>query len=325
MRRQDVGLARKRRLAVAVAAIALAAAGGVPAVAGAAGQRVGANAAPPSLTKLKSEIKAGVSLNTFPSDLGNQLEGEAFAFYSGKCVESTTSSTSIPTDCRFGDVTSKTVVVLDGDSFAGMWFPALEWLATQDKFDLVLVARLDCPFALVPVSSACSTWQQNAVTFINGLKPKAIIATSENIYPLKPSEPQVTQAQFATGITNALHQFTTPSVEKLVLVGMPAVAFGSPAVAVEPNACISGNLHTLKKCDVSTSVGILASRVAADTGATKAAGGHAVSLTSLFCTSTTCPVVVDGKLVYADPFHVNTSYANLVKGALGQLLKSYKL
>jgi hypothetical protein len=55
-------------------------------------------------------------------------------------------------------------------------------------------------------------------------------------------------------------------------------------------------------------------RAAAKSGATFA------DLDSLFCTTTTCPVVVSNVLVYADDFHITWQYSAYVAPALGQIL-----
>src|SRR6202023_690926 len=129
-------------------------------VATAAGARA---TAPPTLSALKSYIVAGEKLNVLPSSLNSSLYLEQFAYYSSRpCVVYEGGPATIPTRCAFGDRSSKNVVVLDGDSFAGMWFPTLNAIAIKHRLKLYLVARLGCPFALVSTTSVCKSWQANA-------------------------------------------------------------------------------------------------------------------------------------------------------------------
>lgn len=280
---------------------------------------------PLTLTQLKADVVAGEKLNVFPKSLEPGLKLEEFAFlYTGKCVANQNHSATIPTDCAFGDKSSTNVVVLDGDSFAAMWFVAVDAIALKDKFKLYLVSRLQCPFALVTVTATCQQWQANAATYINSLNPKAIIFASEDVSPLISSQPQVTPQEYATGVENALATFTTPKVKKVVLWGMPATAYGSPPISLAPDQCIEAHLNSLKKCAAPTSTALFSTRVRDDTNATRAAGATPVSVTELFC-KTTCPLVIDNELVYADPYHVNGDYAPLLSTALAGLIDAKSL
>jgi hypothetical protein len=44
-------------------------------------------------------------------------------------------------DCTYGDRSSKTTIVLYGDSHAAQWFPALEKLANENGFQLVSLTK----------------------------------------------------------------------------------------------------------------------------------------------------------------------------------------
>jgi hypothetical protein len=277
----------------------------------------------PTLTAIKSFVLAGEKLAALPASLSDQLTLMPYDFYSSPpCVVG--GGSTIPTHCEFGDKSSKNIVVLDGDSFAGMWFPTLDAIATKHKLKLYLVSRLACPFALVSVSASCKSWQANAATYINSLKPTAIVFASENLSPLQPSQVAISPKQYAVGISSALATFTSPHVRKIVLLGMPTVAFGSPSTPVEPNACIAGHLKSLRSCAIPLVTALIEIRIKDDTAAAKSAGATPVSVTSLFC-QTTCPMVVDKNLVFADPFHLNVNYAGILSSALAELIGVRKL
>ena len=281
--------------------------------------------APPTLKALKSYIVAGEKLTVFPSSLISSLPLENYAFYtSHPCEVDARASSTIPTHCAFGDKSSKNIVVLDGDSFAGMWFPTLNAIATKQRLKLYLVARLGCPYALVPTYAVCKSWQANAATYINSLKPTAIVFASENLSPLQPTQTSVSPQQYAAGITGALATFTSPHVKKLVLLGMPAAAYGTPPGVIEPNQCIATHLKSLQSCAVPLATALFRTRIQDDTAAAKSSGAIPISVTSLFC-KTTCPMVIDKRFVFADSLHLNVDYAAILSSALAQLIGVSKL
>ncbi|WP_428978064.1 SGNH hydrolase domain-containing protein [Mycobacterium bohemicum] len=59
--------------------------------------------------------------------------------------------------------------------------------------------------------------------------------------------------------------------------------------------------------------------VAAEQGATVAAGGQYADLTDLFCVPDRCPVIVGNTLVFRDDNHVTTEYAQLMTPVMGAL------
>jgi hypothetical protein len=275
----------------------------------------------PTLLRLETMVKSGQKLKVFPSALVPKLKSLGVQFYSGKCVQNDGSSPTISTTCAFGDIQATKVVVLYGDSYAGMWLPTFNALALKDHFKLYLVARLSCPFTLVTtLSTPCKTFQSNALTYITSLHPSTILFSEENVSPFIPANVQITSSDFAAGIAPALKQFT--AAHKVVLTGMPSVLLGSPLTAVQPSQCLSAYLTSITKCMPTAKNAIISQRLTADTAAAKAGGAKVVSVTKLFC-STGCPEVVDKTLVFSDPFHVNQRYAALVVTAMGTLVHSY--
>ncbi|CPR11768.1 acyltransferase domain-containing protein [Mycobacterium bohemicum DSM 44277] len=110
------------------------------------------------------------------------------------------------------------------------------------------------------------------------------------------------------------------------LLGVPA----GPAVRLSATLVSAGlavlTLHlvenpgrfaaTLRR-SVTASLGVAA--VAAEQGATVAAGGQYADLTDLFCVPDRCPVIVGNTLVFRDDNHVTTEYAQLMTPVMGAL------
>jgi hypothetical protein len=60
--------------------------------------------------------------------------------------------------------------------------------------------------------------------------------------------------------------------------------------------------------------------IEAEAAAVTAAGGQYASLTDLFCTPTTCPVVVGNQLVFRDDNHLSIDYAQFLAPVLAALV-----
>ena len=279
----------------------------------------------PTLAQLKVDLVAAQTLSTFPSSLQPELLNNlVHQAYAGPCTSDKAADTTvIVQSCAFGQTASVQTVVLYGDSFASMWQPALSALGSADNFKLILVARLNCPFASLPKSNYkdpnCAAWKVNAVKYINTLHPSVVVFSEKNVGSIDPTSPTASVTTFATGIKTAMGQIHT--AEKVVLLGMPYVHYNSSNTD-DPGTCISLHQSSLTKCDTPIGNAFVAARLTADTRAVKAvSGAKVVSITPLVCGPVNCPVVAyDNGTPYIDfsnEFHISKWYSGLLGTALG--------
>ena len=74
-------------------------------------------------------------------------------------------------ECVFGDPLAATTVVLFGDSHAAHWFPALERIASEERWRLVSLTKSGCPSVDVAIRDLrigrryveCETWRHNSL------------------------------------------------------------------------------------------------------------------------------------------------------------------
>jgi hypothetical protein len=85
-------------------------------------------------------------------------------------------------ECTYGQRGAKKKIVLFGDSHAAQWFPALERLANEYRFELISLTKSACPGpAVQKVDSGeyknadCFAWRDNSFDRIAELKPYAVI------------------------------------------------------------------------------------------------------------------------------------------------------
>ena len=108
-----------------------------------------------SATAVTEAVRAATQIQTLPADLtpalgANDWGGPPLSCWPGPA------QTTIPA-CVFGDVHGTHTMVLYGDSHAGMWFDALDYIATQNHWRLVYLGKGDCPADMLPYENPAAT------------------------------------------------------------------------------------------------------------------------------------------------------------------------
>ena len=84
--------------------------------------------------------------------------------------------------------------------------------------------------------------------------------------------------------------------------------------------CLSDHLDSAMACAPGRAVAMNEAGIEAEAAATTAGGGQYADLTDLFCTATTCPVVVGNQMVFRDDNHLSTDYAQFLAPVLAALV-----
>jgi peptidoglycan/LPS O-acetylase OafA/YrhL len=220
--------------------------------------------------------------------------------------------------CVFGNAGARHTVVLLGDSHAAQWFPALEKLAADERFQLVSWTKSGCPFTLdvhifLPAYGReyreCRAWQANVLRKLPELPRPAMVIVGRfstylpQVLTSKGDRPAPAQAREIWGAGTAstvtvLRRFTERVV---VLRDDPKAPFDVPA-------CVSWDPSASSKCDFPR-----ARSDAAQYAAERKAGvpGQAyVDPTPVVCPKPVCRAVVDGKITYRDDSHLTAAYVS---------------
>lgn len=321
-------MAQHRRLHLVATAVVALIATSVPLSANA----LGSHTAPamPSLSQLEKDVTQGQTLKTFPSSQQSRLDTNlTYASYQGPCMIKKTADSTLNKTCWFGDLESKKVVVLFGDSFAAEWEPTFNWLGANEHFKVLLMARANCPFAILPVTAykdpGCKNWKGHAVTFINTLDPSVVFFAEKNVGAVDPTAPSAPTGAYAADMASAISQINAPL--KVLMLGTPYFNPGG-GLGNDPGQCVAVAVQTklpLTVCDTPVGSAFVSDRLSADTAAAKKIKVPVVSLTPLFCGSVSCPIVVNGLLTFSNEFHTPTWYATNVSLAFKQLIKPLNL
>ena len=210
-------------------------------------------------------------------------------------------------ECTYGDLTSKTTIVLYGDSHAAQWFPALEELASERGFKLVSLTKSACPSVDVPRADQgafknvhCEKWRDNSINRIKKLRPAAVIMSSFQ-YFTPPSGYSDANKWWKDGQVRLLDALRGSSEHLIYISDTPR-----PKRDI-PNCLASRDSHS---CDSTekTIVKIIP-------------GFEKIDPTPWLC-SNYCPAIQNGYVVYRDASHISVAAALALKPQLEAALKS---
>ncbi|HEY5023372.1 MAG TPA: acyltransferase family protein [Acidimicrobiales bacterium] len=218
--------------------------------------------------------------------------------------------------CRFGDRTGSHTMVLYGDSHAGMWFQALDDIATRSHWKLDVLVMASCPAALLPTQApgtrgdwvACDQWHSFAIHRINRIDPDLLIVSETSPYET-PEGVRYTPAHWQRGLEQFFRRVTARKTAKLVLGNLPGSG-GSD--------CLARNVDDVQACSGAGN-SVLATYNKAERRAATAEGAHYVNVTSWFCAKK-CSSVIGNYDVYLVGNHVAKGYSVFLEGVLAQKL-----
>jgi hypothetical protein len=200
-------------------------------------------------------------------------------------------------DCAYGDLASKTEIILAGDSHAAQWFPALVKIATERKWKLVNLTKSSCPATTLETQrsgkfdASCAIWQVKLITKINEDKPKFVIFSDYTEFQYDVLKKGTSyETAWRTGLNKFLPQ-----------IKVPFIFLGDTP---KPSSVIGEFPVTRSLATIATEQSV------------KAHGGQYIDTVSWLCPSR-CPTSFDGFNTYRDMSHisVHTSLALSAKVA----------
>lgn len=232
----------------------------------------------------------------------------------GACSPSP-SQVTVPA-CTFGDLTADRTIVLYGDSHAGMWFQAINGIATSEHWRLDLLMKNGCPASVVAVATpqgtrltVCDQWHQYAVARIKQIDPQVLIVAQTSGY-ITPGAGQYTTQEWQRSLQDLLTTLSTPTMRQIVIGNLPVPASEGPD-------CLARHKSDVQACAVPPNHTFLAFN-AAEKRAADAVGAHYIDTIPWFCTKTCSPIIGNDQIYWDD--HVTTGYALFLEGVLTESL-----
>ena len=239
------------------------------------------------------------------------------------CLDGFTDASVHP--CVYGDTSSRTSVVLFGDSHALQWFPAIDNLANQQHDALVVMTKATCPPIDITVFSPdlgrtyteCDRVAGRRAPRMTTLRPAVVILGFSREYGIPDDHVVVDGPAWLSGLSEMI---TTIQQDDR----RPRGAHGRRPVppAVVPD-CLSVHLGGHAGLLDPQALPVLQPR--RDRARRRpwppSTGAGYVDTDPWFCIATTCTVIVGNMLVYRDDNHITATYANWLTPAVGARLE----
>ena len=304
-----------------------------------------------TLNQLKSWVASSATLSTAPNlttsvPTYSQLATSAtppIAMTGGRsfpwaCTPEGATSvvpTNASTLCSWGDRTSSKIVVLTGDSQAGMWLPALDYAGRTMHFRAVLLAEPGCPawgdpgapgdsvYATITVAS-CDAWRASVVAYAKQVHPYAVLLAGD--FRRSSTDTTVTGNTpfYLTRVGQSVTAFRASGAKVAFVGAIPQLGFS--IVGGRTNAVCLSITSPVTKCELAPSVMIDALATTVETKVSTAKSVKIIPTSQMICTTKRCVIFVKGggstHLVFADNWHVNRYFAAWTAPAFTQLMQN---
>jgi hypothetical protein len=233
--------------------------------------------------------------------------------------------------CVFGDTTSRTSVVLMGDSHAEHWLPAVDRIGRERRWKIIAMVKPACPVADIPelVSARlkrgyveCTQWRRMMLRRIVSLHPTMVILSSWDHY-MPPdgngSEWKVTPASWRGGLRRTYGLLSSAGINTVVIRGTPRPGFDVPA-------CLSRAASSApfkRRCEYGRAESLHPVAIAAQNDAARGLDHIAfVNVNDRVCSSPRCSVVQRGSIVFRDDGHLTAAYSLAEAQVLGARIET---
>jgi hypothetical protein len=314
---------------------------GAAALALACGTLLSVSASAATDTQVLAAVKASLSIKNLPSSLtptlseatsSNQTPLIAGAYdILPKCDPYWNHSQAAkPVPCQFGDLSSKKIVVIFGDSNAGNWTPAFDQIFKSLGYKIDLFGFIGCTTAPVPETATsqpgfsgewklCNTWHKTLPAAVRAVKPLAIISASSPWNTLDQTERKDWVSAMKTAYTEM-----TIGLPKTLRIMMGT----SPLYPQLVPYCLASYPSNVQKCSLNykNPKSWYATLLARDVKVAQAIKGTLIPSWQWFCKDFKCSPVILNYLVCIDRDHTTTAYDLYLEDALkAALLKDVKL
>ena len=210
-------------------------------------------------------------------------------------------------DCVYGNPDSATTVALVGDSHAAQWFPAIEQLAKEHDWRLVVMTKVSCRFVDVPQYSRplkreyteCETWLPPVHDRLVAIKPTyTFIEITRALQPMSSADND--PARQGTLVAPA----PRGRLGKYVIIG------DTPQSYYDVPACISSHRRDVRPCETDRAAAFGWRYLKLENAPSpRRPVGRVVKLSPTICPRDPCPVIQDGMIIYRDDHHLTATYA----------------
>lgn len=218
--------------------------------------------------------------------------------------------------CVVGEEGAEFRVALIGDSHAAHWYPAVKKIAEDRGWELTPFMKSACPQSSAvklddvdAVAASCAAWNEKLAAELSAAASYDLVIVSHSAT----GDAYESKGAAITGFQDAWRQFTDRGSKVVVIRDVPQANAGT-------TLCVAKHETDSDVCNLP------ASKSHVDDLMVDAAAGQknvsVADMTSSFCTTGGCKVVVGGVVVYRDTHHITATYASTLAPMLQERLAS---
>jgi peptidoglycan/LPS O-acetylase OafA/YrhL len=265
---------------------------------------------PPELASLIAAnlptLEAGVQTSKVPSNLSPGLgaaRNDLPSIYDNGCILDL--GVNRPRSCIYGDPNGSVTIVLFGDSHAAEWMPAMEQVATQNHWRLIVHAKKACPSAEIPTEkdpnrTDCVPWREAVIQQIAQLQPDLVVMSSYRYQQVGAAAGRDPDQVWKEGIDLTVSK-VRPLTRHLLLLGDSA----TPLQDVP--SCLAGNLSSVHSCMNTRDGAVRPGRLAVEREVAAKYDAEFIPTSDWMCTGSACPVIIGNVLMYRDNSHITAT------------------
>jgi peptidoglycan/LPS O-acetylase OafA/YrhL len=283
---------------------------------------------PPSIVNPTVPIDAviaGALTDEVPANLQPSLRGASGdkpEIYDNGCHVNLVSVE--PQVCVYGDTTSDFTVALYGDSHAAQWFPALNQIALERQWRLVILTKMGCTTidlitanSLVgPTYPGCRPWREKVLERLSAENVHVVFMTNSN----RLTDPSTGQP-FADSIVKAGSATLMTQLQSMGI--SPIVITDTPYPGTDVPICLSKAIKNVGSCAVSRDKGIRANRQQTSIDVAVDNNAQYLDVSHWVCSLDTCPVITGNILMYRDSHHLTTTYVQFLTPLIEAAVSPY--
>ncbi len=224
--------------------------------------------------------------------------------------------------CLYGDLSSKTTIVLFGDSHALAWFPAIERLATIKHWKLLSLTMSSCWPANMPawngttnvLMTNCPVWRSATLKRIIATKPAMIFIAGTRGFQTTNSKGDVATGDERTAIWQQGMQTTLASLKQaskkvVYLADVPQAFMDIPD-------CLDAFPESISQCATPSSIAFNTGWTDAERQVAVDSGIIFVDPTRWICTTEPCSPISGNMIIYIDAGHMTATFARSLEPKL---------
>ncbi len=220
--------------------------------------------------------------------------------------------------CVYGDLKSKKLMVVYGDSHAAMWAEALRGIANRVGWRLDVFFLAGCQLPDLPLISSetnqlntqCQQFHALAARAIKKLHPNLLVLSSESSGQTAIGVP-ATPAQWQSGLMKTFASVSEPGTS-MVMIG------DIPQWSLNDADCLAVHMTSVQSCAVAPAQA-LSSNLQAEERAATFRGAKYIPTTAWACAAK-CEPVINNIRVYFNQYHFGAIYIDYLTGVLQQAL-----